>query len=131
MMFAACMLGTMRPCVLGVEFTKGSQSPGAPTGALALYINDQQVGTLEDAMIQNGRFALCGEGLNIGPDGGAPITDDYPGERPWAIAGATISRVVFDVSEEPYLDLEMEALAMRFEPRHERKTWLRHKRRLR
>lgn len=53
-MFAACMPGTMRPCVLGVEFTKGSQTPGAPTGALALYIDDQQDGTLEDAMIQNG-----------------------------------------------------------------------------
>ena len=100
------------PCVLGVEFTKQSQTPGATTGSLALYINDQQVGSLEDVMIQNGKFALCGEGLNIGRDGGAPVTYDYPGERPWAIAGASIRRVIFDVSGEPYLDLEMEALAM-------------------
>ena len=63
-------------------------------------------------MIQNGKFRLAGEGLNIGRDGGAPVTDDYPFERPWALVGATIDRVIVDVSGEPYLDLEKEALAM-------------------
>jgi hypothetical protein len=63
-------------------------------------------------MIQNGKFNLAGEGLNIGRDGGAPVTDDYPFERPWALVGATIDRVIVDVSGEPYLDLEKEALAM-------------------
>jgi arylsulfatase len=62
--------------------------------------------------IQNGKFALCGEGLNIGRDGGAPVTADYPGERPWALTGATIAQVIVDVSGEPYLDLEKEAIAM-------------------
>jgi hypothetical protein len=100
------------PCVLGVQFTKQSQTAAATTGSLALFINDKQVGSLDDVQIQNGKFALCGEGLNIGRDGGAPVTEYYPGERPWAIAGATIKRVVVDVSGEPYLDLEKEALAM-------------------
>ena len=81
-MFAACMLRTMRACVLGVEFTKGTQTPGATTGVLALHINDQQAGTLEDAMIQIGKFALCGEGLNIGRDGGVPSPTTTPADGP-------------------------------------------------
>ena len=99
-------------CVLGVEFTKESQMPQATTGSLALFIDDKKVGELEDVEIQNGKFALCGEGLNIGRDGGAPVTPDYPLDRPWALVGATIKQVVVDVSGEPYLDLEKEVLAI-------------------
>ncbi|MGZ6913655.1 MAG: arylsulfatase, partial [Acidimicrobiia bacterium] len=99
-------------CVLGVEFTKESQTPQATTGSLALFIGEKKVGELAGVMIQNGKFNLCGEGLNIGRDGGAPVTYDYPLERPWAVVGATIERVVVDVSGEAYLDLEKEALAM-------------------
>ena len=50
--------------------------------------------------------------MNIGRDGGAAVTDDYPGERPWAFSGGTIERVIVDVSGEAYLDLEKEAMAM-------------------
>jgi arylsulfatase len=100
------------PCVLGVEFTKESQVPQATTGSLALYVNEDKVGELADVQIQNGKFSLSGEGLNIGRDGGAPVTADYPGERPWALVGGTIDRVVVDVSGEPYVDLEKEAHAM-------------------
>src|SRR5205085_3027186 len=66
--------------VLGVEFTKESQTPEATTGSLVLFIDDKQVGELERVTAQNGKFNLCGEGLNIGRDGGAPVTDDYPFE---------------------------------------------------
>jgi hypothetical protein len=45
------------------------------------------------------------------PDG-APVTEDYPGERPWPFTGGTIERVIVDVSGEPYVDLEKEAIAM-------------------
>jgi hypothetical protein len=99
-------------CVVGVEFTKGAQTPSETTGTLTLFVNDQTAGTLEDAKIQNGKFNLCGEGLNIGRDGGAPVTEDYPGDRPWAFTGGTIDRVVVDVSGEAYLDLEKEAIGM-------------------
>jgi arylsulfatase A-like enzyme len=98
--------------VLGAEFTKASQTPEATMGSIALYIDDQQVGERAEVMIQNGKFSLCGEGLNIGRDGGAPVTGDYTFERPWALVGAQIDRVIVDVSGEPYLDLEKEALAM-------------------
>jgi arylsulfatase A-like enzyme len=100
------------PCVLGVEFRKESQTPQATTGTVTLFIDDREVGELEGAKIQNGKFALCGEGLNIGRDGGAPVTPDYPLERPWALVGAMIRQVIVDVSGEPYLDLEKEAAAM-------------------
>jgi len=48
----------------------------------------------------------------VGKDVGEPVTDDYPGERPWAFAGGTIKQVIVDVSGEHYIDLEKEAVAM-------------------
>ena len=69
------------------------------------------VGELKNVKTQLGKFSLCGEGLNIGRDGGAPVTEDYPGERPWAIRGDD-QRVIVDVSGEAYVDLEKEAMAM-------------------
>ena len=99
-------------CVLGVEFTKESQTPVVTSGTFELFIDDKKVGELSDAELQNGKFTLCGEGLCIGRDSGAAVTDDYPFERPWALTGATIERVIVDVSGEAYLDVEKEALAM-------------------
>ena len=100
------------PCILGVEFTKQSQTAPATVGTFTLFVDDKATATLTDAKIQNGKFNLCGEGLNIGRDGGAPVTLDYPGRRPWAFTGGTIQQVIVDVSGEPYLDLEKEAIAM-------------------
>ncbi|HEY5114101.1 MAG TPA: hypothetical protein VIJ00_01115, partial [Nakamurella sp.] len=60
---------------------------------------------------QPGKFSIAGEGLNPGRDTGEPVTDDYPGTSPWAFTG-TLHRVAVDVSGEPYLDLEREAVAM-------------------
>ena len=98
--------------MVGAEFTKESQDPSATTGTFTLFVNDKTAATLKDGKIQNGKFNLCGEGLNIGRDGGAPVTEDYPGSRPWGFTGGTIERVVVDVSGEAYLDLEKEAIAM-------------------
>ena len=50
-----------------------------------------------------------GEGLYIGRNSGEPVTDDYPGEPPYAFTGGTINRVAIDVSGEPYHDLERQA----------------------
>ena len=41
-----------------------------------------------------------------------PVTDGYPGERPWRFTGGTLRTVAVDVSGEPYVDLEREAAAM-------------------
>ena len=99
-------------CVLGVEFTKESQQPSETVGTFTLFVDGKPTATLNDAKIQNGKFNLCGEGLNIGRDGGAPVTLDYPGSRPWAFSGGAIHQVIVDVSGEPYLDLEKEAIGM-------------------
>jgi len=106
-------------CVLGVEFVKekyqairNSPVPNQCVGNATLYINDQQVCSLKGMVTQLGKFALCGEGLNIGRDGGAPVTLDYPGDEPWAFVGGAIQRVLVDVSGEPYVNFELEARAM-------------------
>lgn len=63
-------------------------------------------------MTQPGNFSLVGEGLNVGRDPGEPVTDDYAGSRPYAFTGGTINQVMVDLSGEPFIDLEREAIAM-------------------
>ena len=75
---------------------------------LSLYHGDTKVGEGR-IKTQPGKFMIAGEGLCIGRDGGAGVTDDYPGELPWRFTGGTINRVAVDVSGEPYIDLEREA----------------------
>ncbi len=43
--------------------------------------------------------------------GAEPVTDGYPGQRPWAFTGGTIKRVLIDVSGTPFVDLAKEAAA--------------------
>ena len=106
-------------CVLGVEFVKeklnairNSPFPNQCIGTAKLYINDKKVGEFKGMATQLGKFALCGEGLNIGRDGSANVTNDYPGDMPWAFTGGAIEQVIVDVSDEPYSNLELEAMAV-------------------
>jgi arylsulfatase A-like enzyme len=105
-------LPTGQNLILSASFDKdGEDPPGVATGALSLYHGDRKVG--EGRMrIQPGSFELAGEGLCVGRDSGAAVTDDYPGEPPYRFTGGTVKRVAIDVSGEPYLDLEREAEAM-------------------
>ena len=48
----------------------------------------------------------------MGRDSGEPVTGDYPGNHPHTFTGGTIKRVAVDVSGDPYLNLEREAVAM-------------------
>jgi arylsulfatase A-like enzyme len=105
-------LPTGENLILSASFDKdGEDPPGVATGMLSLYHGDRKVG---EGRIKNqpGYFELAGEGLCVGRDGGAAVTDDYPGTRPYRFTGGTIKRVVIDVSGAPYLDLEREAAAM-------------------
>ena len=96
--------------VLSAVFEReGTSMP--TTGTLSLFVDDKKVGE-GPIMTQPGNFSLVGEGLNIGKDAGEPVTDDYPGSRPYAFSGGTIREVIVDVSGEPYLDLEKEAIAL-------------------
>ena len=65
-------------------------------GTLTLFIGDRAVGSGQ-IKTQPGNFSLVGEGLNVGRDGGEPVTDDYPGTAPWAFTGGAIKQVIVDV----------------------------------
>jgi hypothetical protein len=95
---------------LSASFVKDDSTDMPSTGTLTLYINQEAVG---DAKIktQPGKFSLAGEGLNIGRDGGEPVTDDYPGDAPWPFFGGTMHKVVINVSGDPWVDREKEVIA--------------------
>ncbi len=98
--------------ILAASFEKdGEEAPGVATGMLSLYHGERKVGEGR-IKIQPGPFEIAGEGLCVGRDSGAPVTDDYPGTSPHRFTGGTIKRVAVDVSGEPYIDLEREAQAM-------------------
>src|SRR5664280_1452784 len=98
--------------ILSAAFDKdGEDPPGVATGTLSLFHGETKVGEGR-IKTQPGKFAIGGEGLCIGRDSGEPVTDDYPGPHPHAFTGGTINRVAIDVSGEPYVDLEREAVAM-------------------
>ncbi len=93
--------------VLSASFEK--EGDAMPTeGTLTLHVGDKPVGEGK-IKTQPGKFAIAGEGLNIGKEGGEPVTDDYPGEYPWALVGGTIERAAVDVSGTPFVDLANEA----------------------
>ncbi len=98
--------------ILSAAFEKdGEDPPGVATGILSLYHGDEKVGEGR-IRTQPGKFTLAGEGLCVGRDSGEPVTDDYPGTHPHAFRRGRIVRVVVDVSGEPYVDMEREAVAM-------------------
>jgi arylsulfatase A-like enzyme len=95
--------------VLSASFER--EGDGIPAeGTLTLHMRDQVAGEAR-IKTQPGKFSLAGEGLNVGREGAEPVTDDYPGERPWAFAGGTIHKAVIDVSGEPFVDLARDAAA--------------------
>jgi arylsulfatase len=105
-------LPTGENLILSASFDKdGEDPPGVATGVLSLFHGDRKVGEGR-IKTQPGNFELAGEGLCVGRDSGAAVTDDYPDSRPYRFTGGTIKRVAIDVSGEPFLDLEREAAAM-------------------
>ena len=97
---------------------EGGQRADLRQGTLTLYHGDAKVG--EGAIkTQLGAFAVAGAPLFVGRQAGEPVTDDYPGESPYAFTGGRIDRVAVDVSGEPYVDLERQA-EMLLDARNER-----------
>ena len=98
--------------ILAASFDKdGEDPPGVANGTLSLWHGETKVGEAR-IKTQPGKFMIAGEGLCVGRDGGSGVTTDYPGTEPWRFTGGTIRRVAVDVSGEPYIDLEREAVAM-------------------
>ncbi len=105
-------LPTGEQLILSAAFEKdGEDPPGVAVGALSLYHGDVKVGERR-IKTQPGKFSLTGDGLCVGRDSSDPVTQDYPGTAPYRFTGGTINRVAVDVSGEPYVDLEREAVAM-------------------
>jgi arylsulfatase len=105
-------LPTGEELILSAAFEKeGEDPPGVAVGTLSLYHGDIKVGEGR-IKTQPGKFSLAGDGLCVGRDSSDPVTGDYPGTAPWAFTGGTINRVAIDVSGDPYVDLEREAVAM-------------------
>ena len=102
-------LPTGKNLILSASFEKdGEDPPPVATGILSLYYGDKKVGEGR-IKTQPGGYMIAGEGLAVGRDVGDPVTQDYPGERPYRFTGGTINRVAVDVSGEPYIDMEREA----------------------
>ena len=93
--------------VLSASFEREGDSMPAE-GTLTLHMGDREVGRGR-IRTQPGKFSIAGEGLNVGKDTGEPVTDDYPGQGPWAFTGGTIKRAAVDVSGAPFVDLAAEA----------------------
>ncbi|QDG53828.1 arylsulfatase [Persicimonas caeni] len=93
----------------GARFDLTGTDGPSPTGTVELYIDEECVGTL-DIKTQPAHFALGGEGLAVGRDGGQPVSSDY--KSPFEFTGGTIKQVNIDLRGERIRDLEQEAKAM-------------------
>ncbi|GAA1779423.1 arylsulfatase [Agromyces lapidis] len=90
--------------IIGVEFVKeGMGEYREGVGPVKLYIDDQQVGEKQIRTVL-GHFSLCGEGLTIGRDSADPVSSLYG--YGFDFTGGEIARVVFDIADDAYLDLE-------------------------
>ncbi|WP_022894617.1 arylsulfatase [Agromyces subbeticus] len=98
------------PHALGMEFIRESAGEhGESVGTCKLYVDDQVVA--EGPMrAQIGKFTLCGDGLCVGYDSADTVSRQYT--NPFPFTGGKLLEVTVDISEEQYLDLELEALAM-------------------
>ena len=106
-------LPTGESLILSAAFEKeGEDPPGVSVGTLSLFHGDVKVGEGR-IKTQPGKFSLAGDGLCVGRDSSDPVTERLPRHRARsAFTGGTINRVAVDVSGEPYVDLEREAVAM-------------------
>ena len=95
--------------VVGVEFSKASISKNLEClGKMTLYIDDKEAAK-GDFRTQTGHYALCGEGLCIGYDSGDAVSSDYKGK--FAFSGGRIIKVVYDVGNDVYVDVERKLAA--------------------
>lgn len=104
-----CDAPTLGSHIIGVEFNKESISKNLEAvGQMKLYVDETVVA--EGAFrTQSGHYALCGEGLCIGYDGGDAVSSEYKSK--FEFSGGRVVKVVFDVADDVYLDLERKLAA--------------------
>jgi arylsulfatase len=87
-----------------MEFKKERKGEhGESHGPATLYVDDDAVAT-EEIRTMTGHFAITGEGLCIGYDSADPVSADYPPRSQFE--GGKIVKVVFDVADDVYVDVE-------------------------
>ncbi len=93
--------------IIGVEFTKEKMSEKSETlGTMKLYIDGKMMAEAP-FRTQTFRYALTGEGLCIGYDGGDPVSKEYGYKNPFT--NGTIHKVLFDINnKDAYVNLEKE-----------------------
>jgi hypothetical protein len=92
------------PHVVGVEFTKERLGEHHESyGPLKLYVDDEVVAE-EEIRTMTGHFSLCGEGLCVGYDSGDAVSSEYGSG--FSFTGGKIEKVVFDVGDDVYIDVE-------------------------
>jgi arylsulfatase len=95
--------------IVGVEFTKERTGDNyEPIGTARLHIDDDVVAEQEIRTIA-AFYALCGEGLCIGYDAGDAVSSAYKPKFEWS--GGEIVKVVFDVADDAYVDVERQMAA--------------------
>lgn len=95
--------------IVGVDFAKERRGEhGESYGTLTLYVDDQVVAEGE-MRTMTGHFSLCGEGLCIGYDGGDAVSSMYTPK--FEFTGGQIKKVVFDVADDAYVDVEKQLAA--------------------
>jgi hypothetical protein len=91
--------------IVGVNFAKEKLGENHETlGKMTLYVDDQ-VSAEAPFRTQSGHYALCGEGLCVGRDSGDPVSSDY-GTKNAFNGGGQVVKVVYDVADDVYLDME-------------------------
>jgi len=94
---------------VGVEFVKEKMSERNETmGTMKMYV-DGKVVAEKPFRTQAGHYALCGEGLCVGYDSEDAVSKEYGYKFPFT--GGTIAKVVFDVSNDGYMNLERDFAA--------------------
>jgi len=99
-----CDMPSLGKHIVGVEFKKESLGKYHEClGQMKLYV-DEKVVAEGPFRTQTGHYALCGEGLCIGRDSGDSVSGEY--KPPFAFSGGTVVKVIFDVADDAYLNVE-------------------------
>ena len=98
--------------ILSASFDKDGEDPPGVVHRGPVPLPRRQEGRRRPDQDPARHVPLAGEGLCVGRDSGEAVTSDYPGGSPHHFTGGTIKRVAVDVSGDPYIDLEREAVAM-------------------
>ena len=75
--------------LLSASFEKDGQEPTDATGTLSLYHGDTQGRRGQDQDPARVRSRSPAPALYVGRHSGEPVTDDYPGQAPYAFTGGT------------------------------------------